>query len=157
MEGDKDPDNRQDMPWEKFGNGLEPKLVLDSDRGGGSEKEIFNHLRSLIKIRKENEAIPYGYLFTLYADTFIYAYIREFRGNTIIVAINNGLKEMTCPGSIPIELNTNIPPRLKEALKKRRVLDNLLDPNDRIEYENGGVQVKLGRKEAGVYRLRSEI
>lgn len=149
MEGCKDPDNRQDMPWGKFGNGLEPT--------GGSEKEIFNHLRSLIKIREENEAIPYGYLFTLYADTFIYAYIREFRGNTIIVVTNNGLKEMTYPCSIPIELNANIPLRIKEALKKRRVLDNLLDPNDRIEYENGGIQVKLGRKEAGVYRLRSEI
>ncbi|MEW5767302.1 MAG: alpha-amylase family glycosyl hydrolase [bacterium] len=146
MEGRKDPDNRQDMPWEKFARGLEPKE--------GSEKEIFNHLRSLIKIRKENEAIPYGYLFTLYVDTFIYAYIREFRGNTIIVAINNGLKEMVYSCSIPIEVNTNIPPRLKEALKKRRVLDNLLDPNDSIEYENGRIQVKLGRKEARIYKLR---
>lgn len=146
MEGYKDPDNRRDMPWKMFEHGLEPK--------GKIEKGIFNHLKSLIKIRRENESIANGYLFTLYADTFIYAYVREFRGNTVIVTINNGLKEMLTPLSIPIEANTNIPPRIKENLNKRKVLDNLLDIEDRIEYKNGQIQIKLGRKEAKVYRLR---
>jgi len=146
MEGYQDPDNRRDMPWERFDKDLEPK--------DAREKELFNHLKSLIKIRRENKSIPYGYLFTLYVDTFIYAYLREFQGNILIITINNGLKEMNYPLSIPIEINTNIPLRIKEELRERKILENLLNPDDRIEYENGRVEVKLNRKEARVYRLR---
>ncbi|MEW6619099.1 MAG: alpha-amylase family glycosyl hydrolase [bacterium] len=146
MEGYGDPDNRKSMPWKKvFGDKLTPIVKPQS--------EIFNHLKSLIKLQRENKAITCGYLFTLYVDTFIYAYLREFRGNTIIVVINNGLTPMPSPLSIPIEVNSNIPPRIKENLQKGKTLTNLLNPKEIIPYENGQISVKLHRKEAKVYKL----
>lgn len=148
MEGYKDPDNRKDMPWEIFGeNGLEP---LDQY---AEQKEIFTHLKNLVKIRKENEALSSGYLFTLWSDYFLYAYLREFRGNMIIVVINNGLEDMPSPLSIPIEINSNIPHRIKENLQKRKILVNRLNSADRIEYENGCVNVKVEGKNVKIYKL----
>lgn len=138
------------MPWKIFGNlrnGLEPLEQYSQ------QKEIFNHLKNLIKIRKENEAISCGYLFTLWSDHFIYAYMREFRGNTIIVVINNGLEDMPQPLPIPIEMNSNIPRRIKKNLADRKRLVNLLDPSDTVWYEDGRIGVLVKGKSAKIYSL----
>src|SRR4030043_816839 len=82
LEGYADPDNRRDMPWEIFDENLEPKAEYPL------QKDVFQHTKKLIRIRKENDALSYGSLTTLYIDTFIYAYLREFRDNIIVVVIN---------------------------------------------------------------------
>lgn len=48
MEGGGDPDNRRDFEWEKFGpnNEVKPEYTL--------EKEIFDHTRKLISLRREH-------------------------------------------------------------------------------------------------------
>lgn len=118
-------------------------------------KRIYAHLRKLIGIRKENEALSFGYLFTLYADYFFYAYMREYRGNTIIVCMNSGLEPMSVPVTIDIGSNTNIPSRIKQNLAKRRVLDNLLNPNEQLFYsEQGNLMVQLPGKSAHIYKLQ---
>lgn len=153
LEGDQinggDSELRKDMPWEIIDNTTnEPKDTFPV------EKDLYQHLRKLIQIRKENEALSFGYLFTLYSDHFIYAYMREFRGNTLIVVMNNGLEPMPYPLSIDIINNENIPSRIKSNLWNRRKLINLLNPQDRIEYtKEGQVNIQLAEKMAQVYRL----
>lgn len=148
LEGYRDPDNRRDMPWGIFDNSLEP---AEQHRG---EREIFNHMKNLIKIRRENDALANGYLLTLFSDHFIYAFMREFQGNTIITVINNGLEDMPYPLKIPIEQNTNIPGRIKGNMRTRKELVNLLDPQDRTQLsDDGHINVILRGKTAGIYRL----
>lgn len=145
LEGNKDPDNRRDMPWKNFDNNNIPKETY--------QKEIFEHLKKLIKIRKENESITYGYLFTLYLDKYIYAYMREFQGNTIIVIINNGLGKMPYPLQISINTNTNIPNRIKENIKTNKIFKNLLDKDAEKESTNGKLEIQLEGKEVVIHKL----
>lgn len=121
---------------------------------GPVEKDIFRYLRQLIQVRKENEALTFGYLFTLYSDYFVYSYMREFRGNTIIVVMNNGEEPMQYPLTVDIAPNTNVPSRIKKNLAQRRILVNLLDPQDRILYQDPGhIEVQLAGKTARIYKL----
>ncbi len=150
LEGYGDPDNRRPMPWNAvFGdeNFLEPLSQWND------QKEIFHHLKKLISIRKENKALTWGYLFTLYADQYIYAFMREYRGNTIVVVINNGHKKMPYPLAIPIEDNSNIPPRIKENMKNKELV-NLLESGDKIRWEKGFLKVMLDEKTAKIYKLK---
>lgn len=153
LEGDSalggDWELRRDMPWE----------IIDPDTNEPLStfpvaKEIYQHLRKLIRIRRENEALHFGYLFTLYSDYFLYAFLREFRGNTVIVVMNNGLEPMGQPVAISIDSNANVPIRIKQNLLSRKTLVNLLNPNDKLEYPpDGNLAVRLEGKEAKLYRL----
>ncbi|MHC4242088.1 MAG: alpha-amylase family glycosyl hydrolase, partial [Planctomycetota bacterium] len=145
MEGYADPDNRRDMRWEIFGNDSTP---LEQYK---YEKDIFDHMKKLIDIRRQNEAVRYGYLFTLFADHFVYCYMREFKGNTIIVAINNGFENMPSPLTVEIGKNANIPQRIKDNLKDKTFL-NLLDSADTVTVENGSLNIQVHGKEAKIFK-----
>jgi hypothetical protein len=108
-------------------------------------------MRKLIEIRRQNEAVRYGYLFTLFADYFVYCYMREFKGNTIIVAINNGFEDMPAPLEIEIDKNVNIPQRIKDNLKNK-TFTNLLNSTDSVTVGNGSLKVKIPGKEAKIYK-----
>ncbi|KON32563.1 MAG: hypothetical protein AC479_07350 [miscellaneous Crenarchaeota group-6 archaeon AD8-1] len=145
MQGYSDPDNRRDMPWQIFNN-LEPKeeYVL--------EKEAFTHLKKVIAIRNQTPALHYASLLTLYADYFVYVYLREFQGENVIVAINNGHQPMPLPLNINIKDNTNIPPRIKENLEEK-TLFNQMDPNATpIQIEAGFLKIQLPGKTAIIYK-----
>lgn len=139
---------RADMPWHI----IDPSS-LEPYHSYREELEVYSHLRRLIRIRKDNEAISFGYLFTLYSDYFIYVFMREFRGNTIIVAINNGTQSMTNPLRIDIGSNNNIPARIKKNLEAGQKLVNLLDKSEAIEYRDGAISPVLRAKDARIYKL----
>ncbi len=145
MEGYRDPDNRRDMRWHIFGQDCIPLEQYNY------EKEIFEHTKELIEIRGQNEAIRYGYLFTLFSDYFVYSYLREFKGNTIIVVINNGFENMPSPVTIRLGENANIPQRIKDNLQGKTFV-NLLDSTDRINVEDGCLNVQVPGKEAKIYK-----
>jgi alpha-amylase len=146
MEGYSDPDNRRDMRWDIFGQDCIP---LEQYK---YEKEVFDHTKKLIEIRRQNESVRYGYLFTLFADYFVYCYMREFKGNTIIVAINNGFEDMPAPVTIEIGKNSNIPRRIKDNLKNK-TFTNLLDSTDTVAVENGSIKIAVPGKEAKIYKV----
>jgi alpha-amylase len=148
MEGRKDPDNRRDMPWEMFGADHLPLAQH------AAERDIFEHTARMIRLRRDNPALRCGYLFTLYADHFIYAYLREFRGNVVLVAINNGREPMSVPLLIEIAANSNIPPRIKELLADGRVLGSQVPEVADVTLNEGRVAVQLPRKTAGIYVLK---
>lgn len=145
LEGRKDPDNRRDMPWNLFNNSDTP---VDPYRNG-----IFKHIQKVIKLRKEHEALRYGYLITLYSDFFVYAFLREYKGDLVIVVINNGRQAM--PGYLPINLkdNKNIPPRILNLLSHGTVLNSAFQEINDITVQEGKIHIKLPRKTAGVFVL----
>jgi alpha-amylase len=148
MEGRADPDNRRDMRWEVFDPDFTPE---PGDAEYRDAQEIFEHTRALIGIRRENEALRFGYLFTLYVDHFIYAYMRSFRDNTLIAVINNGLAPMPVPLSIEIDRNPNIPSRIRSSLAAGS-LRNLLRPEQVVHCRDGRIEVLLEGKEAAIFK-----
>ena len=145
MEGGSDPDNRRDMRWEVFGGGAASGATFDRER------DIFQYTQRLIKLRKDSEALRHGYLFTLYVDHFIYGYLREFQGDTLLVVLNNGVEDMPTALPIAIEANSNVPVRIKDYLRGK-TWQNPLDSGDRIVWQDGGVRVKLRGKEGRIYQ-----
>ena len=146
MEGYCDPDNRRDMRWEIFGRNCIPLEQYNY------EKDVFEHTKKLIDIRRQNEAVRYGYLFTLFSDYFVYSYMREFKGNTIIVVINNGFENMPSPVTVKLDENANIPQRIKDNLKGKTFV-SLLDSADTIAVQDGRLSIQVPGKEAKIYKV----
>ncbi len=116
MEGRKDPDNRRDMPWHIFGPDHRPTAAH------AFERDIHDHTMRLLALRRAHPALRTGSLLTVYVDHFIYGYLREFRGDIALVAVNNGLEPMPTPLPIDIGVNSNVPSRVKERLEAGRAL-----------------------------------
>lgn len=147
MEGGRDPDNRRDMPWSIFGQNNKPT------QNNLFERDIFDHISKMIKIRNTNPAIRYGYLFTLYVDQFLYSYLREFRGNVVLVFVNNGYDPMPFPITIEIDANSNIPVRIKQLLANGKQLISQFDSLSDITVQSGQIKVQLPGKMSGIYIL----
>ncbi|MBP0002432.1 MAG: hypothetical protein J7642_01705 [Cyanobacteria bacterium SBC] len=149
MEGRSDPDNRRDMPWSIFGADYLPKEEYTFER------DIFLHLQKLIQIRSNNPAICYGYLLTLYVDRYLYVYLREFRGNVVVVAANSGRGDMQYPATIAISANGNIPPRIKQLLSDGTPLRSQFSELPDLTVNVGSIEFQLPGKTAGIYVLSS--
>ena len=147
LEGGEDPDNRRDMPWDIIAADHRP------DPGRTFERDIFDHTVRMIQVRAQNPAIRFGYLFTLYVDHFIYAYLREFQGNLVLVAINNGWQPMPLPLAIEIGGNSNIPPRIKALLPDNQTLTSRILGLPDVTADQGRVHVQLPGKTAGVWTI----
>jgi alpha-amylase len=146
-EGGRDPDNRKDMKWTVFGANHRPKAVHQFER------EIYDHTVKMIGLRARNPAVRHGYLLTLYSDRFFYAFMREFRGNVVVVAINNGRDPMPGPASIDLAGNANIPPRIRKLLPDTTTLASQFDGLPDIAVAAGKLHVQLPGKTGGVYVL----
>ena len=117
LEGGHDPDNRRDMPWHVVPDGLEPSSDFPE------AQTLFQHLRQLIGLRKSSPALKYGSQLTLYVDERTYVYIREYRDEWVIVAINSSDEDMEKPLSISFAENSILPPRLKEQMASQQFVD----------------------------------
>lgn len=146
MEGRSDPDNRRDMPWEVFGPDGKPTV------GHPFERDVHAHTAGLLALRRAHPALRTGSLLTLYADHFVYVYLREFRGNAVLVAINNGIEPMPAPLAIDIAANSNVPPRVK-ALLEGRTLSSHTPGLASVSVAQGRATVQLPGKTAGIYTL----
>ena len=110
----------------------------------------------MIRVRADNPATRYGYLFTLYVDQFFYAYLREFRGNVVVVGLNNGRDPMPSPLSVNIAANNNIPKRVKDLLPHGRVLTSQLAGMADLTMHDGKFDIQLPGKTAGIYVLPAQ-
>lgn len=146
LEGYSDPDNRRDMAWEMFDENWDFKSEYLR------QKSIFMHTSNLISIRKQNEALIYGDMITLYVDSFVYAYLREFQSNIIIVVINNGHLPMNVPLLISVSSNSAVASRVKNAINNKKLID-LLENEPPISITNGNFSVQLAGKTAKVYKV----
>jgi alpha-amylase len=144
MEGGADPDNRRDMPWSLFGNGNRPTDTHPM------EQDIYDHTVGMIRLRGNHPAIRFGYLLTLYVDHFLYAFLREFRGDVVLVVVNNGLEPMPNPVTLEIEKNKNIPPRIVESLEGTTLVSRTPGVGG-LSIAAGQAQVQVPGKTAAVF------
>jgi glycosidase len=87
MPGGNDPDNRRDFPGGWKGD---TRSAFVSSGRTAQENSIFEQLRKLVSLRATLEPLRRGRFVDLAIGTNTWAFARESRAGTIIVAINNG-------------------------------------------------------------------
>ena len=92
MEGKDDPDNRRDFPGGFPGD---RRNAFTASERSASQQRMWQWTRDWIKLRREHAAIRRGRLIDLFYDDDVYAYARQDRGETVIIAINRAAKEKT--------------------------------------------------------------
>ena len=146
LSGRRDPDNRRDMPWHIFGADHRPMEAHPFER------DIHDHTMRLLALRRAHPALRTGSLLTVYVDHFFYGYLRECRGDVVLVAMNNGLDPMTAPLTIDVGANSNVPSRVKGALEARTLRSRVPGVPD-VGVAQGRVAVQLPGKTAGIWTL----
>ena len=142
-----DAEMRRDMPWDIFNGGLEPS----SDHP--NEKEVFLHLKQLLKLRKDNEALQFSTPLTLFVDDYVYVYLQEFHGNAVIVAFNNGDGPMPTPLTVHVNANPRVASDIKTLLNNKTLCDQLVPAQAPIAVRDGSFELKLPAKTGAVYLL----
>ncbi len=92
MAGGNDPDNRRDFPGGFVGDGRD---AFTHQGRTPAERDVFDHLRKVTKLRHELEPLRRGRLVTLSFDDNHYAFARVSSNGTVVMAFNNTLKEVT--------------------------------------------------------------
>ncbi len=90
MEGKEDPDNRRDFPGGFPGD---PRSAFTASGRTEAERRMFEWTRAWIRLRAEHSAIRNGRLIDLFYDDDSYAFARQHRGETVIIAFNRGAQE----------------------------------------------------------------
>jgi glycosidase len=94
MPGGGDPDNRRDFP----GGWIEDPKNAFTREGRTSEQEaIFEYVQTLLRLRREHDALRGGKLWHLVSDESSYVFLRESDEEKLVVAFHNGksAREMT--------------------------------------------------------------
>lgn len=84
--GGNDPDNRKMMKFEGFNS---------------KEQSTLETVKRLVNIRRENMALNYGDFNVLMADKDIYAYVRTYLNNSVIVVFNKSTEEKEITLQLP--------------------------------------------------------
>ena len=100
----------------------------------------------MICIRKNNPALTCGNFIFLFADYFIAVFLRYVEENILIIAVHNGWMDM--PAYIELEINSfnEIPARIRELLRNRRMTCQLT--GETVNIENGEFRLRLKGKSA---------
>ena len=144
-----DADLRRDFPWAKFdGNNIKGEHA--------EEKKLFTAVRQLITLRRENEALRYGVMITLWVDRFVYAFARYIRDNVVLVIFNNGYGDMQFPLKIPVIRNPDktkqvLPDRIIDLMQSKPFV-NAFDASDQVN-TNDDIEVSLPGKSFKIYVL----
>jgi glycosidase len=86
MPGGGDPDNRRDFPGGWPGD---PKNAFTSDGRTAGQQELFTHVQTLLRLRREHPALQSGKLWHLFSDETSYVFLRETEEERVLVAFNN--------------------------------------------------------------------
>ena len=127
MTGAGDPDNRRDM---RFG-----------DQVSADEKRVFENFKKLGAIRRAHPALRYGSRRTLQADKDIYAFVRAYLEDRVVVIFNRGKTEAKIDINVSPELNDG---DYVEALRQTAVA--VKDGRLGTEYSKSGRRLCRKRK-----------
>ena len=86
MPGGGDPDNRRDFPGGWIGDAND---AFTKSGRTPEQQEIFSYVQSLLRIRREHEALRGGHLWHLASDESSYVFLRESEEERLVVAFNN--------------------------------------------------------------------
>ncbi|MCJ7840378.1 alpha-amylase family glycosyl hydrolase [Lederbergia sp. NSJ-179] len=104
-----------------------------------SEKELVDHISRLGEIRKEQPALTKGTLDVLYEKDGMVVYKRQYKSDTVVVAINNSLKDQA------VRLT-------KDQLADEKELRGLLN-SDLVRSDGGEYQLVIDRDQAEIYKM----
>ncbi len=140
LEGGSAPDNRRDMPWHLIGNGLTPDK-------GTEAFDVFDHVRRMIKLRRSSPALRYGDQITLHVDDRRYVYLRSYRDDWMIIAINLSDEDMHEPLVVDIANNPHLPPHLRTKIMSQQYVD-VLEVFHAGMIQDGQLKIKMPKRSA---------
>ncbi|MBU3158254.1 alpha-glycosidase [Clostridium frigoris] len=91
-------------------------MIWDEEK---QNKELFNHFKTMISIRKHNKALIYGDYKTIYCKENVLVFERSYNGENVLIAINNSDKQHNVNislGNIGIDVFTCEEIKLKYGL-----------------------------------------
>ncbi|NEQ97676.1 MAG: glycosidase [Cyanothece sp. SIO2G6] len=159
MLGKEEPSNRRDMPewaWTQEGRQSHPTgsdFLVDVDKS-------FQYMKRLIKLRQENQALYDGYYIELFRQwdldqPNVYAFIRGYGDNRILVILNNGIPT----GTLEINLKGVSDLRVADpiALGDGSELVELLNEGapSKLVVQDGKLHFQMPAKSVGVYQVHS--
>ena len=125
MRGAHDPDSRRGFPW-------------DDSRWN---HDLLNYTKTVIALRKAYPALRRGSYRRLYSEGKVFAFAREFEGQTLIVALNAANTDIK--SAIPVDsLNTG-----------NSLPANVFGPDMKSYIENNLLQIELPARRGVVLRL----
>jgi len=86
MPGGSDPDNRRDFPggWKE-----DSANSFTKEGRSGAQQEIFSYAQTLLRLRREQDALRRGRLWHLFSDESCYVFLRQAEQENLVVAFNN--------------------------------------------------------------------
>jgi glycosidase len=140
MEGKGDPDNRRDFPGGFPGD---TRNAFTSEGRAAHEREVFDHLRRVLHLRRELEPLRRGKLITLAVADQQYAFARHTARESVIVVFNNDSKEAR------MEIDTS-PLKLANG---RTFTDRLAAAKD-IQVDKAMIRVTIPARSASIFTSR---
>lgn len=108
MTGASDPDNRRMMRFDE---------ELDK-----YEKETLSDVRKIVNLRKKYPALRYGDYYKIAADENVFAYVRSYMNNRILVVMNKS--------DVPQDIEINLPELYSAVKLKNLTTKETLELND---------------------------
>jgi glycosidase len=140
MKGGNDPDNRRDFPGGFPGD---ERNAFTNEGRTGEEREVFDHLRRVTRLRLELEPLRRGSLVTLGFTEHQYAFARTLGARSVIVVFNNEKKEAAIEFEVtPLKLATGT------------VLVDRLGVSKDLRVEAGKLRVSLPARSASIFTMR---
>jgi neopullulanase len=97
MQGGRDPDNRRDFPggWPE-----DEKNAFTRSGRTPQQQEIFEYVKSLLRLRREHDSLRGGKLWHLFSDDSSYIFMRESDEERLLIAFHDG----TSPKTVSVSL-----------------------------------------------------
>ncbi len=89
LPGGGDPDNRRDFPGGWKQDSADAFTTAGRSR---DQQEIFSDAQTLLRLRREHDALRRGRLWHLHSDEWSYAFLRESEEENLVVTFNNTLQ-----------------------------------------------------------------
>ena len=140
LAGAGDPDNRRDFPGGWPGD---QHNAFTNEGRSKDERQVFDHLRRVIALRRELAPLRRGKLLTLGVDDTSYAIARLIKNEAVIVLINNAKQEKT------IEFDTT-PIKVQAAA----AMVDRLDAAREIRLQGTMLRVVLPARSASVITMK---
>jgi glycosidase len=136
MPGGGDPDNRRDFPG---GWAEDSRSAFEPAGRTQAEQEVHEHLRRLLRIRRELEPLRRGRMITLLAEEQAYAFARVRADAVVVAAFNNAAET----ASLNIPLEGILPDGVR--------LGDRLTAAPEVRVDNGRVRLRLAGRAAVIY------
>jgi neopullulanase len=136
MRGGEDPDNRRDFPGGWPGD---PRNAFAAPGRTPAEQAVFEHVRTLARLRKEHAPLRRGTLVHLHADEQTYAFARLHDHRSVVAVFNTGTEPRQL--DLPAE-----PAALGDGLRLR---DRLGPAEARVE--SGRLRVSVPPRSSALY------